>query len=72
MSEKKKMDAYCEDYKVFLNASKTEREAVTETVRRAEAGRRSSRPAVSARFVAANYPSKTAWSGVVSRTTRSP
>ena len=29
-------DAYCEDYKAFLNAAKTEREAVSEAVRMAE------------------------------------
>ena len=31
------MQSYCEDYKKFLNAAKTEREAVSETVRLAEA-----------------------------------
>ncbi len=32
-----KADEFCEDYKVFLDCSKTEREAVKETVRRAQA-----------------------------------
>ena len=31
------MESYCEDYKAFLDAAKTEREAVTEAVRQAEA-----------------------------------
>ena len=31
------MDAYCQDYMSFLNAAKTEREAVEETIRMAEA-----------------------------------
>lgn len=31
------MDAYCRDYMQFLDAAKTEREAVTETIRQAEA-----------------------------------
>lgn len=35
--EIREADAYCEDYKAFLNAGKTEREVVTEAIRRAEA-----------------------------------
>ena len=35
--EEQEMNAYCEDYKAFLNAGKTEREVVTEAIRRAEA-----------------------------------
>ena len=38
-----KADAYCEEYKAFIDAAKTEREAVSEAVkmadRRAQAGR---------------------------------
>ena len=35
--ERLKMEAYCEDYKAFLDAAKTEREAVREAIRLAEA-----------------------------------
>ena len=37
LDERLKLEAYCEDYKAFLNASKTEREAVREGIRQAEA-----------------------------------
>ena len=36
-AERLAMEAYCEDYKAFLNAAKTEREAVAEAIRQAEA-----------------------------------
>ena len=36
-AERLAMEAYCEDYKAFLNAAKTEREAVKEAIRQAEA-----------------------------------
>ena len=36
-SEESELNAYCEDYKQFLDAAKTEREAVAEAVRLAEA-----------------------------------
>lgn len=36
-AERLDMEAYCEDYKAFLNAAKTEREAVREAIRQAEA-----------------------------------
>ena len=35
-AEIKKADKFCEDYKAFLNASKTEREAVKTIIKRAE------------------------------------
>ena len=35
--ERKKMEAYCEGYKRFLNTARTEREAVREAIRQAEA-----------------------------------
>ena len=37
VAERLKLEAYCEDYKAFLNAARTEREAVTEAIRQAEA-----------------------------------
>ena len=37
LDERLKLEAYCEDYKAFLNASRTEREAVCEGIRQAEA-----------------------------------
>ncbi len=37
LDERLKLEAYCEDYKAFLNASRTEREAVSEGIRQAEA-----------------------------------
>ena len=37
VDERLKLEAYCEDYKAFLNAARTEREAVTEAIRQAEA-----------------------------------
>ena len=37
LDERLRVDAYCEDYKAFLNASRTEREAVREGIRQAEA-----------------------------------
>ncbi|MBQ3275895.1 MAG: aminopeptidase [Oscillospiraceae bacterium] len=37
VQERLKLEAYCEDYKAFLNASRTEREAVAEGIRQAEA-----------------------------------
>ena len=37
LEERLALDAYCEDYKAYLNASRTEREAVSEAIRQAEA-----------------------------------
>ncbi|MBQ7737954.1 MAG: aminopeptidase [Oscillospiraceae bacterium] len=37
LDERLKLEAYCEEYKAFLNASRTEREAVREAIRLAEA-----------------------------------
>ena len=36
LEERLKLEAYCEDYKAFLDASRTEREAVCEGIRQAE------------------------------------
>ena len=36
LEERLKLEAYCEDYKAFLDAARTEREAVREAVRQAE------------------------------------
>ena len=36
VAERLKLEAYCEDYKAFLNAARTEREAVAEGIRQAE------------------------------------
>ena len=37
VDERLKLEAYCDDYKAYLNASRTEREAVSEGIRQAEA-----------------------------------
>ena len=37
LDERLALEAYCEDYKAFLNAARTEREAVAEGIRQAEA-----------------------------------
>ena len=36
LDERMKLEGYCEDYKAYLDASRTEREAVTEGIRQAE------------------------------------
>ena len=36
LEERLALDAYCEDYKAYLNASRTEREAVREAISQAE------------------------------------
>ena len=37
VEERLKLESYCDDYKAYLDAARTEREAVTEGIRQAEA-----------------------------------